>query len=55
MTEEHDTTTVYVSDGEETTFAQIAMVSAKDPDVTVKEHPDGYLVNGKLFQPADGD
>jgi hypothetical protein len=56
MTEEHDTTTLYVStDGEELSFAQVAMASQKDPNVTVGDHPEGYLVNGVVFRPADDD
>lgn len=52
MAEEHDTTTLYVStDGEELSFAHIAMASRKDPDVTVKDHPEGYFVDGVVFRP----
>lgn len=56
MAEEHDTTALYVStDGEELSFAQVAMASQKDPDVAVEDHPEGYLVDGVVFRPADED
>jgi hypothetical protein len=53
---EHDTTPRYTNaEGEEMSFAQIAFASAKDPDVTVEETPEGYRVNGKLYRPIDTD
>lgn len=54
MTDRHDRTTIYTTDaGEEMSFAQIAMAAAKDPGVTVEDHPDGYLVDGEVFRPVD--
>lgn len=52
-----DDTTVYESDdGEQRTFAQIAMAGAKDPGVTVEPADDveeGYYVNGTLYTPVE--
>ncbi len=56
IAQEHDTTTQYVStDGEELSFAQVAMASQKDPNVTVEDHPKGYLVDGVVFKPVTDD
>lgn len=53
-TQETDKTPRYTNDeGEEMSFAQIAFASAKDPDVTVEETPDGYRVDGTLYTPVD--
>lgn len=56
MTEDPDKTAVYVNDdGRTLLFAQIAMASQKDPEVSVEDHPDGSLVEGVVFRPVDGD
>jgi hypothetical protein len=52
----HDTTSRYTAaDGDELSFAQIALGAAKDPDVTVEETAEGYRVDGKLYTPAEDD
>lgn len=53
-----DQTTVYTTDaGDELTFAQIAMASAKEPDLSVDEADDeqGYIFDGELYTPVDSD
>lgn len=50
MSGERDQTRVYeTEDGDDLTFAQIAFVSAKDPDVAVEETDAGFLVNGQEY------
>lgn len=46
---------VFLNDGEEKTFAQIAMATTKDDAVDVEETDDGYLVNGERFTPVVND
>jgi hypothetical protein len=49
-----DTTSRYTNgEGEQMSFAQIALAAAKDPNVTVEETPDGYRIDGTLYTPID--
>lgn len=56
VAEEHDTTTPYAStDGEELSFARVAMATRRSPNVTAEDHPEGCLVDGVVFSPVAGD